>query len=305
MIAESLIRVAGEPEIELFLAEVQGPSDKVLLVVHGGPDWDHSYLRDPLGRLAGVRRVLLPDLRGCGRSTSGLPMRDYVWDAAVADLVGLLDVLGIADVDVLGFSTGGAIAQRLALAVPRRVRSLTVASSSILPVPDDAFDEPMRRELAARLARGESLAPDPEGLSGGEANRADAFRSAPANVWRPDALGEYLERLAEVRFSGEWRQGWKAGILGSARPEDSARRLAELGIPLLLLHGHGDLMFPAELARDAAKLVPGARAVVLEDAGHMAHIDQPEAWLDALRDFLDGVSFPRGNGRASDDGRRA
>ncbi|MEU4548225.1 alpha/beta fold hydrolase [Nonomuraea dietziae] len=45
-----------------------GPRDRTLLIVHGGPDWDHSYLVEPLDRLAGERRLLFPDLRGCGRS---------------------------------------------------------------------------------------------------------------------------------------------------------------------------------------------------------------------------------------------
>jgi pimeloyl-ACP methyl ester carboxylesterase len=106
------------------------------LVVHRGPDWDHTYLRDPLCRLPGV---VLPDLRGCGRSTRGLLSHRYTWDAVVSDLLALLDTLGIAQADVLGFSTGGLIAQRLVLAAPHRFRRLVVASSSIIPVPPDAF----------------------------------------------------------------------------------------------------------------------------------------------------------------------
>jgi pimeloyl-ACP methyl ester carboxylesterase len=287
VITESVIRVAADPAIDLFLATVPGPLDKVLLVIHGGPDWDHSYLRVPLDRLAGTRRVLLPDLRGCGRSTSGLALADYSWDAAVRDLLGLLDALGIDRADVLGFSTGGSIAQRLALAAPGRVGRLIVASSSALPVSEDALDPDLREQQAARLAQGEALGPDPGELSGAAVNRANALRSAPANVWRPEKLAEYLERLAQVRFTGEWLPGWHAGILGPARPEDSAKRLAALGIPILLLHGRQDLTFPAALALAAADMIPAARAVVLESAGHMAHIDQPDAWLTALRDFLE------------------
>ncbi|HEY1915095.1 MAG TPA: alpha/beta fold hydrolase [Streptosporangiaceae bacterium] len=56
-----------------------------------------------------------------------------------ADLIALLDALGIARADVLGFSYGGMIAARLALAAPGRVRRLIVASASLLPVPPDAL----------------------------------------------------------------------------------------------------------------------------------------------------------------------
>src|SRR5215467_13862764 len=128
---EAVVTVAAVPRVELFVAQWPGPDDRALLVIHGGPDWDHSYLREPLGRLGGRYRLVMPDLRGCGRSTTGLGDDQYTPDAAVADLVTLLGVLSLGPVDVLGFSYGGLLAQRLAMAVPGRIRRLIIASSSI------------------------------------------------------------------------------------------------------------------------------------------------------------------------------
>src|ERR1700730_18537040 len=70
---EGTVPVSARPAVELFVARTPGPAGNPLLVIHGGPDWDHTYLREPLGQLAGRRRVILPDLRGCGRSTPGPP----------------------------------------------------------------------------------------------------------------------------------------------------------------------------------------------------------------------------------------
>jgi len=53
-----------------------------------------------------------------------------------------------------------------------------------------------------------------------------------------------------------------------------------------LLHGEKDMTFPAGLAEQAASLIPTATAVVLPEAGHMAHIDDPAGWMAALRRFL-------------------
>jgi pimeloyl-ACP methyl ester carboxylesterase len=47
------------------------------------------------------------------------------------------------------------------------------------------------------------------------------------------------------------------------------------------------MTFPVALSEQAARAIPEARAVVLEEAGHMAHIDQPQQWLAALADFLE------------------
>ena len=286
MFSQRIVAVSTEPAVELFVAQTPGPAERTLLVIHGGPDWDHTYLREPLAQLAGHRRVILTDLRGCGRSTRGLADDQYTPAAATGDLTVLLDALDTDDtgpVDVLGFSYGGLIAQRLALAAPERVRRLVVASSSILPVPPGAYDgwHERNRRLAAEAAVWSNSS-----LSGPELTRAAAFAAAEANVWRPEVLPDYLDRLASVRFTAEWIRPWRAGTLPPARPEDAARRLAALGLPLLLLHGRQDMIFPALLAEEAEKLIPSARAAVLDEAGHMAHIDQPTAWLDALTDFL-------------------
>jgi len=275
------VPVCGQPLVELHVAEREGTGERPLLVVHGGPDWDHSYLVEPLIRLPERYGLLFPDLRGCGRSSRGLADEQYSWDLAVEDLVALIDELGLPRVDVLGFSTGGMLALRLALRAPRRMRRLIIASSSVEPVPPDAFAgwaERDRRRAAAAEADGR--------LDGLELTRAWAFGSAAENVWRAEALPDYLSRLERINFSGDWARQWRAGRLGDARPADSRRRLDETGIPVLLLHGRQDMTFPSALAEAAAAAMRTATVRILDDAGHMAHIDQPDRWLAAVLEFL-------------------
>jgi pimeloyl-ACP methyl ester carboxylesterase len=123
-------------------------------------------------------------------------------------------------------------------------------------------------------------------LIGAEFNRAAAVASAPANVWRADALPGYLERLEKVHFTDDWNGPYLSGILPSPRFPDAVERFAAVGLPMLLLQGRQDMTFPVELADQAAALIPSATTVILEEAGHMAHIDQPTAWLAAVAAFL-------------------
>ncbi|MEV0236373.1 alpha/beta hydrolase [Nonomuraea sp. NPDC050786] len=257
--------------MRLYVREFDGSAERTLLVIHGGPDWDHSYLLEPLRELAGERRLLFPDLRGCGRSPAVDPLTP---DAMVADLV---ELIGSSPVDVLGFSYGGLIAQRLAIQAPHLVRRLIVASSSVLPVPADAFDgwEEYERRTAAHPSLWDNSV-----LDGAELVRAEAFRTAPLNVWREQSLAEYHRRLERVVFTGTYLKAWREGRFPSARCPDAVERLS--GIPLFLLHGRYDMTFPASLV----SLTPCTDAVVLDEAGHMAHIDQPEAWLAAVSRFL-------------------
>ena len=275
------VTVQESPEVTLFCSALGPPDGTPLLVVHGGPDWDHSYLRQPLDRLG--RPVLLPDLRGCGRSTRGLGPDGYSFESAADDLLTLTDRLGLDRFDLLGFSSGGQIAQRVLLNAPGRVRRTVVASSTLWPVTDADFG-PWPERTALRAA--EDRVWTESSLTGPGLVREAAVAGAPANVHIPEQRPAYLALLDRVSWSADWWAALLAGSLDSPRPSDGPERLRGLDAPLLFLHGREDMAFPASFAEHAAALLPNARAVVLEGAGHMAHVDRPEAWLDAVEAFL-------------------
>jgi pimeloyl-ACP methyl ester carboxylesterase len=274
-------RVPVSAEVELFVARSPGPADNPLLVIHGGPCWDHTYLREPLVQLAARHQLIFPDLRGCGRSTGGLRPDQYTPDLVIDDLIGLLDHLQIDRPDILGFSYGGLIAQRLALRTGR-VRRLIIASSSVPPVPSDAFAGWHERDQRLAAAA-EAL---PADVTGAARNRAEAIAGARAGVWREEVLDDYLQRIDQVHFTNDWDEPYLAGILPSPRYPDAVERFAALDLPMLLLHGRQDMTFPANLTTQAEALIPTAKAVILDEAGHMAHIDQPTLWLQAVERFL-------------------
>lgn len=298
---ETLVKVSDEPPVELLIAQSGGPSERALLVVHGGPDWDHTYLRDPLDRLGDTCRVIMPDIRGCGRSTKGLPAECYTPDAAVSDLLSMLDALSLDAVSVLGFSYGGLLAQRLVARAPGRFRKLIVASSSIYPVADDAYGAwPDRSELeAGRLAAWAD-----EQLDGAAKVRAAAIAGARSDVRREDRLAGYLDRLNAVHFSTEWMRPWRAGILPDAGLERAEHVLAQIGIPVLLLHGSHDTTVPVFLAIRCASQIPNARAAVIDGAGHMTHVDEPDQWIAALESFLIELPLPCQGLRSSRPGKQ-
>ena len=289
-LTERRIAVASKPFVELSVAMRPGEKASTLLVVHGGPDWDHTYLREPLVQLAPGRRVVFVDLRGCGRSTRGLPTGSYTPDEVVRDLVALIERLGPTPADVLGFSYGGLLAQRLATTAPNMIRRLIIASSSVLPVPPDAFAGWTERDV--RLASCPRLEGYDDGRWDPERTRRDAVNTALVNVWRREAIPGYLARIGQIRFSADWAQTRLAGKLPPARPEGAIEKLVAIGKPILLLHGQHDMIFPAELVKHGADRVPTARCVVLTEAGHMAHIDQPSPWLTAIAEFLEGRETP-------------
>lgn len=277
------VTIASEPPVTLHTVTLPGESATPLLVVHGGPGWDHSYLRDPLDELSPERAVVYPDLRGSGRSAPGLPDARCLPEAMAADLPLLLDALSLRRVDVLGFSYGGLIAQRVALAAPERVRSLILAGTSVLPVPPDAFAGCAERDR--RTAAADALWRD-RALDTADGIRRRALAQATADVWHQDLLPAYRRRLGRVRFTAVGLESLRAGTFPSGRPDDAAARLRAAGLPILLLHGRHDMGFPVDLVARSHRELPGSTFVELPDAAHMAHVDQPERWLGAVRAFL-------------------
>lgn len=282
-LVERSIRVSAAPPIDLYVAETPAAADHTLLVIHGGPDWDHTYLIEPLRGLGSRRHIMWPDLRGCGRSTRGLAPHDCSAEAVVRDLLALVDQSHVSTIDVLGFSYGGCVAQRLALTAPDRIRRLIIASSTAVPLPADAFAGWTERE---RMVKPVEEIWDRSALEGAALTRSAAYAALPMSVSRAQSCPEWKRRLDTIRFSGDWLNAWRTGTLGTALPVDAPARLKALNTPILFLHGRQDMVFPVDLAVRAADLIPQARCVIVENAGHMAHVDQPVKWLSAVSAFL-------------------
>jgi pimeloyl-ACP methyl ester carboxylesterase len=287
-----LVRVNG---LDLFVRRCGDPSLPPLVVVHGGPTWDHSYLRPAAERLGDVAHVVMFDLRGCGRSArvpplGTLPADDLRPDLLADDIAALIAHLGVERADVLGFSYGGMIAMRVVDQHPARVRRLLLASTT-------AYRDGWRADLEAdpeyrrRLALRPPVSFDDPGLSGphapdGALSRAMAHASAPRDVWRLDRLEEWDRVLDGVRFSSDWNGPFLAGTLRPAAPDDAPGVLRRWGGPVLIVQGDHDMSFPATLADRLHAEVPGSVRVRVPDAGHMAHFDNPDAWDAAVRTFL-------------------
>jgi len=187
------------------------------------------------------------------------PRAPYSLRAMAADSVGVLDALGIDKAHVVGVSMGGMIAQRVALAAPQRVRSLTsiMSSSGARGLP-----QPRRTVMRTLLRR-------PAGNS-------------------PQAVVDHYVRLFKVIGSpgfptpeAEMRATIHSGVQRSFNPVGTLRqmlaivadvdRAAELGTitaPTLVLHGRADPLVPYAHGEDTARRIAGARLVGIEGMGH-------------------------------------
>jgi poly(3-hydroxyalkanoate) depolymerase len=252
---------------ELRVAE-RGQGGTPLLLLSG--IGAHLDMWGPFERQLNGRHVIAFDPPGTGESPRlGWPRR---MDGLARIVRELLDALGHEQVDALGVSFGGALAQELARRHPARVRRLVLCATSagfvcvppkplpalMLMTPARYYNRAVFRWMMPRLVGGRT-ARDPDAL----ASQADARLSRP-----PDLLGYAFQLYAA--------SGWT-----------SAHYLHRLSQPTLVVAGEDDPAIPLPNARFLAARIPDASLHVVKGGGHVFVLDEPENVVSQIEEFLD------------------
>lgn len=252
-----------------FLVREMGPAQGVpILLVHGlaGASLTEWYQVAP--KLAVDRHVIMVDHRGHGLSAPG-DVRFEVDDDA-DDLAGVLDDLGVGEVDVVGYSMGGIIAQAFALRHPGRVRRLVLVATFA------THSEGYRwlRRIGAILARGW------ERLTG---------------VGTPEIRSGYLIARGAVKPEHArwiWRETQRRNVESGAQATfallrfDSRDWIGKLGVETLVILPTGDFLVPPRWQYELASSIPDVELVEVEDAGHELVWTHADRVVDELRRFL-------------------
>ena len=280
--------------VNLYVRRFGDPALPMLIVVHGGPTWDHSYLLPAVGELADLAHVVLFDLRGCGRSSrtppnGALPAAALQPDFLADDVAALVRHYGAARADVLGFSYGGGVAMRVVDQHPGLVGSLILASTTAYQDYQDELeasaDYHARAPMCTEIGWDDPVLTGPDAPDGA-LSRAMAYASAPRDIWRLDRIEAWHRVLAGVRFSSDWNKPHAAGQLRPSAPADAELILAKWAGPVLIVQGRREMAFPVGIARKLHAALPASTLVEIPDAAHMAHFDNPAAWLAGIRAFL-------------------
>ena len=267
-----------------------------LLVLHGGPDFDHRYLLPDLDRLADAFRLIYYDPRGRGRSADGVRAEDVTLRSDVGDVDRVREYFQLASTGLLGHSWGTVLALEYALRHSDRVSHLVLMN----PAPASASDvADLRRYYleklgAAAMSRQRALVQSAAYQQGDPEAVAARYR-----IHFKPALkrAEHYEKLMVTMKSGFVAQG-KQGIVKARAIEDRLMRdtwelagydlmpkLARLRMPTLVLWGDYDFI-PISIPTHIAQAIPGSRLVTLKDCGHFAYLECPSEVRAALDEFL-------------------
>src|SRR4051794_31447034 len=257
------------------LVSGDGPCPTVL--VHGGVGNTIEWA-GIAARLAGP--VVVPDRPGFGLSHPhdyrGVDYRAY----AVRWLLELADGLGVEQIDLVANSMGGFLASAFAAAHPHRVRRLILSGSPAGLFPRiglflHLWATPGVGALISRIEFRDTEALRKRVFGGflvhPDRLPTDLLDVALAGINLPGTADTNRAILQSVATFWRWRP--------EMRLDDS---LAAIEVPVLFVWGAEDQLAPAAVARDLAERMSDAKLAVIEDAGHIPHIDQPDAVTTAI-----------------------
>jgi len=245
-----------------------GPANGRVVMMSNSLMSDYTMWDVTIPALTDRYRVLRYDTRGHGRS--GTTPGPYSIGMLADDAVGLLDALGIQRVHFIGLSMGGMIGQQIGARYPDRVYSLSLC--------DTASEMPPRLMWEERLsiARSQGIA----GLLDGTIQR---WFTGPFIARDPQSI-EGVRRM--ISLTGV--EGYIA-CASAVRDMAQTTMLLQVKAPTLILVGRKDPACTVEQANVLYRMIDGSQIVVIEDAAHLANIEQPQAFNRALGAFLDRV----------------
>lgn len=290
---ESHIPVGGAV---LYVREVgKGPA---IIVLHGGPDFDQSYLLPEMDRLSDSCRLIYYDQRGRGKSANNVRPEDVTLASDIADLEKVRQYFHLESLTLLGHSWGTVIALEYALKYPKRVSHLILMNPGPASREDYMqFRKEWLEKRADLVAQKKAIAEtaaykegDPEAVT---AYYRIHFKPAFART-------ENYEKLI-VRMHADFA---KEGVLKARAVEDRLMQdtwaksdfdllpqLKTLKIPTLVLSGDHEFI-PASTAEHIAQAIPSARMVTMKDCGHFTYMECPVAVHEQINGFFGGKASP-------------
>lgn len=265
---------------EIFYRETgQG---QPIIVLHGGPDFDHTYLLPDMDRLSDAYRLIYYDQRGRGRSAEGVRPEDVTLESEMADLDAVREHAGSGSVALLGHSWGAVLALEYAIRHPDRVSHLILMNPAPASREDFLLYRNDRREKGAEDLEKMKVLRSTAGYKEGDPDAVEAYYRVhfkPA-LARPE---DYEKVIASLRASFTPEGILKARAVEARLLEEtwlSSRydllpALEKLSLPTLVLYGDHDFI-PAGCAEHIARSIPNARLVTFEDCGHFTYLECPD-----------------------------
>ena len=239
-----------------------------ILFLHGFP-FDKSMWKGQLDNLKTLTRVIAIDIRGFGKSIDNETPLSI--DLFSEDLIAFMDKLNIKKATVCGLSMGGYIALNAVKRFPERFNALILSDTQCIA--DSTEIKENRYKTIEKI----------------EQNGATEFNEKfIKDVFHPDSITNKIalvENLRSVVFANS-KEIIIAGLTALAERVETCSSLSTISIPTLIICGKEDVVTPLEQSEFLHKHIDKSSFKIIENAGHVSNLEQPEAYNKHISDFL-------------------
>jgi proline iminopeptidase len=256
-----------------------------VIVLHGGPGLDHHEFADYLDPLTDEFRLPLVDQRANGRSKRP---SESTWtlERMAQDVIMMARAMRLERYSVLGHSYGAFVALQNAVDYPgmatRTIVSGGIASAKYLDAVEPNLEHFEPAELREQVATSWAREADVRTQEDVASLMHDQWPFHFVDPFDP-RIEEYERRTAWSVFAPDALRWFATQTYGGIELED---RLGSVTQPVLVLAGRHDRTCPVAASRRMVELLPNAELHVFEQSAHMTFVEEPEAFLEAVRRFL-------------------
>lgn len=269
------------PGGKLYYEVTGSGSGTPLIIVNGGPGFDHTYLHistawDTLGK---NRRIIFYDQRGDGRSAPLKPGQSCNLADQIADLEALRAHLGFEKWDMLGHSWGGYLSMAYSARHPEHIAHLMIVDSAAPKWSDTLFlFSQIFPELTERRA-GYVFADEMGDKAASDAGIRDYLTMLFYSAEKRDAF------VAQMG-AGAFHKDASQAVMSDLPRFDLNPEIAKFKFPVIVMTGRYDINVAPLVAYKIHQAIPGSRFVVFERSGHIPFYEEPDAFVRAAEEFL-------------------
>jgi proline iminopeptidase len=279
---EGIKEINGVP----LFCETVGAGESIV-ILHGGPGMDHTYLLPQMLELSKTHRLILCDQRGTGRSGGSIDAASISLQNFVEDIEGIRKAYGLGKMNLIGHSWGGNLAMFYAVRYPQNLKSVilvdaSAASAEMLKMVSKAQQDHMTAE--DRKAFTDIIATE-----GFKKNNPQSVEEFFRIVFRPSFYDRTKVNQLTLQFSDATANNFSKipGLLFQGMESfDITKQLADVKVRTLIIQGDSDPI-PMEIPKTLHSLLKNSSLLVLPQCGHFPFIEAPDPFFKAISEFVD------------------